>query len=101
MAPQEAHPSISSAIPWSRWCRNDRTDPRTSGCNGQGRTLSRCNRIRSPGAGGLALERNAPRWVGGRAAQGKVLTSGPRIKVPARTLLAFQIAEPIRLTGFR
>ena len=54
-----------------------------------------------PGAGGLGLERNAPTWVGGRAAQGKVLTSGPRIKVPARTLLAFQVAEPIRLTGFR
>ena len=54
-----------------------------------------------PGAGGLALERNAPKWVGGRAAQGKILTSGPRIKVPAKTLLAFQIVEPIRLTGFR
>ena len=54
-----------------------------------------------PGAGGLALERNAPKWVRGRAAQGKILTSGPRIKVPAKTLLAFQIVEPIRLTGFR
>jgi hypothetical protein len=53
-----------------------------------------------PGAGGLGLDRNAPKWVGGRAARGKVLTSGPRIKVPARTLLAFQIVEPIRLTGF-
>jgi hypothetical protein len=54
-----------------------------------------------PGAGGLGLERNGPKWVGGRAAQGEVLTSGPRIKVPARTLLAFQIVEPLRLTGFR
>ena len=54
-----------------------------------------------PGAGGLGLERNGPKWVGGRAAQGEVLTSGPRIKVPAKTLLAFQIVEPIRLTGFR
>ena len=55
----------------------------------------------TPGAGGLGLERNSPKWVGGRAAQGEVLTGGPRIKVPARTLLAFQIVEPIRLTGFR
>ena len=55
----------------------------------------------SPGAGGLGLERNGPRWVGGRATEGEVLTNGPRIKVPAKTLLAFEIAEPIRLTGFR
>ena len=54
-----------------------------------------------PGAGGLGLERNGPKWVGGRAAQGEALTSGPRIKVPVKTLLAFQIVEPIRLTGFR
>ena len=54
-----------------------------------------------PGAGGLGLERNAPKSVGGRVAQGEVLTSGPRIKVPARTLLAFQTVEPIRLAGFR
>ncbi len=55
----------------------------------------------NPGAGGLGLERNGPKRVGGRAAQGEVLTSGPRINVPAKTLLAFQIVEPIRLTGFR
>jgi hypothetical protein len=55
----------------------------------------------NPGAGGLGLERNSPKWVGGRAAQREVLTSGPRIKVPAGTLLAFQIVEPIRLIGFR
>jgi len=54
-----------------------------------------------PGAGGLGLERNGPKRVGGRAVQGEVLTSGPRINVPAKTLLAFQIVEPIRLTGFR
>lgn len=54
-----------------------------------------------PRAGGLGLERDAPKWVGGRAAKGKVLTSGPRIAVPAGILLAFQIVEPIRLTGFR
>jgi hypothetical protein len=54
-----------------------------------------------PGAGGLGLDRNAPKWVGGRAPQGNVLTSGHRIKVPAKTLLAFRIVEPIRLTGFR
>src|SRR5580700_883296 len=55
----------------------------------------------APGAGGLGRARSGPRWVGGRAAQGEVLTSGSRIKVPARTLLAFQIAEPVRLTGSR
>ena len=55
----------------------------------------------NPGAGGLGLERNGPKRVGGRAVQGEVLTSGPRINVPAKTLLAFQIVEPIRLTGFR
>ena len=54
-----------------------------------------------PGAGGLGLGRNGPKRVGGRAAQGEVLTSGHRINVPAKTLLAFQIVEPIRLTGFR
>jgi hypothetical protein len=54
----------------------------------------------NPGAGGLGLERNSPKWVGGRAAKGKVLTSGPRINVPAKTLIAFQIVEPIRLTSF-
>ena len=54
-----------------------------------------------PGAGGLGLARSGPKWVGGSAAQGEVLTSGPRIRVPARTLLAFQIAEPLRLTGSR
>ena len=54
-----------------------------------------------PGAGGLGLDRNAPKWGGGRAAQGKILTSGLRIEVPAKTLLAFHIVEPIRLTGFR
>jgi hypothetical protein len=55
----------------------------------------------APGAGGLGLARSGPRWLGGRAAQGEVLTSGSRIKVPAGTLLAFQIAEPLRLTGSR
>ena len=54
----------------------------------------------NPGAGGLGLERDSPKWVGGRAAKGAVLVSGPRINVPAKTLLAFQIVEPIRLTGF-
>jgi hypothetical protein len=54
-----------------------------------------------PGAGGLGLERDSPKWVGGRASKGEVLASGPRINVPAKTLLAFQIIEPIRLTGFR
>jgi len=54
-----------------------------------------------PGAGGLGLGRNGPKRVGGRAAQGEVPTSGHRINVPAKTLLAFQIVEPIRLTGFR
>jgi len=53
-----------------------------------------------PGAGGLGLGRIGPKRLGGRAGQPEVLTSGPRIEVPARTLLAFQIAEPIRLTGF-
>ena len=55
----------------------------------------------NPGAGGLGLERDSPKWVGGRAAKGAVLASGPRINVPAKTLLVFQIVEPIRLTGFR
>jgi hypothetical protein len=55
----------------------------------------------SPGAGGLGLARGGPKWVGGRAAQGEALTSGPRIRVPARTLRVFQIAEPLRLTSSR
>jgi hypothetical protein len=56
----------------------------------------------NPGAGGLGLdELNSPKWVGGRAPKGEVLTSDPRINVPAKTLLAFQIVEPIRLTGLR
>jgi hypothetical protein len=33
-----------------------------------------------PGAGGLGLEPNAPKWVDGRAAQGKVLTSSPALR---------------------
>jgi hypothetical protein len=52
------------------------------------------------GFGGLGLDRDAARWVGGSAVGGEVLTSGPRINVPARTVLAFQIVDPIRLRGF-
>lgn len=54
-----------------------------------------------PGAGGLGLKRDDPKWVGGSAAKSEVFTSGRRINVPAKTLLAFQIIEPIRLKGLR
>jgi hypothetical protein len=53
-----------------------------------------------PGAGGLGLDQNAAKLVGGAEA-GEVLTNGRSIHVPARTLLAFQIEDPIRLGGFR
>jgi hypothetical protein len=55
----------AAAVPWPRWCRDDRTDPRTSGCDGQRRALSRCNRIRSPGR---RWPRARTQWsqVGGR-----------------------------------
>lgn len=52
---------------------------------------------KNPGAGGLELQRNSPKWVGGPVAN--VITSGSRIYVPATTLVAFQIDEPIRLVG--
>jgi hypothetical protein len=54
-----------------------------------------------PGAGGLGLDQNAPKGIGGGAAAGDVLTRGRRIHVPARTLIAFQIEDPIRMSGFR
>jgi hypothetical protein len=44
----------------------------------------------NPGAGGLGLERNGPKRVGGRAVQGEVLTSGPRIDVPAKLCSHFR-----------
>ena len=50
-------------------------------------------------AGGLGLERHAPKLVG--EAAGQVITSGRRISVPAETLLAFEIEDPIRLQGYR
>jgi hypothetical protein len=48
-------------------------------------------------AGGLGLERHAAKWVGGGEKGGQVFTRGRRINVPAETLLAFQIEDPIRL----
>lgn len=52
-----------------------------------------------PGAGGL-IDRQTPQVVGGEET-GHLLASGPRINVPAETLLAFQIEDPIRLGGYR
>lgn len=54
-----------------------------------------------PLAGGLGLDTDAAKWVGGAEGLGPVLTRGRRIKVPAKTLLAFQIVDPIRLQGYR
>jgi hypothetical protein len=55
----------------------------------------------TPGAGGIGVDRNAAKLVAGDAAAGEVVTAGRRINVPADTLLAFRIDDPIRLTGFR
>ena len=52
-------------------------------------------------AGGLDLERDAAKWIGGDQTSGQVLTRGHRICVPAQTLLLFQIQDPIRLQGYR
>jgi hypothetical protein len=54
-----------------------------------------------PNAGGLGVNRFTAKWVGGGEGQDQVLTSGRRIRVPAQTLLAFQIEEPIRLPGYQ
>ena len=51
-------------------------------------------------AGGIGVDRDAPKFVGGEAA-GQVVTSGCRISVPVETLLAFEIEDPIRLKGYR
>lgn len=54
-----------------------------------------------PNAGGLGVGRYTAKWVGGGGERaGQVLVSGRRINVPAETLLAFQIQDPIRLRGY-
>ncbi len=52
-----------------------------------------------PNAGGLGVERHAAKLVG--EAAGQVITGGRRVSVPAETLLAFEIEDPIRLRGYR
>jgi hypothetical protein len=52
-----------------------------------------------PNAGGIGLEGHSAKVIGETA--GEVLTSGSRINVPAETLLAFQIEDPIRLRSYR
>jgi hypothetical protein len=54
-----------------------------------------------PNAGGLGVDRHAAKLVGGGEAAGQVLTRGSRINVPAETVLAYQIVDPIRLRGYR
>ena len=55
-----------------------------------------------PGAGGIGVQRGAAKWIGGsEEAAGRVVTRGPKISVPADTLLAFQIQAPIRLRGYQ
>jgi hypothetical protein len=54
-----------------------------------------------PNAGGLGIDRFRAKWVGGGERQEQVLTSGRRIRVPAQSLLAFQIEDPIRLRGYQ
>jgi len=54
-----------------------------------------------PGPGGLGLDKDAPKQIGDSAAGNEAVTRGRRILVPARTVLAFQIADPIRLRGYR
>ncbi|HEY6341486.1 MAG TPA: hypothetical protein VIY49_08350 [Bryobacteraceae bacterium] len=54
-----------------------------------------------PGAGGIGLDRDAPKWVAGDTAAHAVVTAGRRINVPVDSLLAFRIDDPIRLMGFR
>jgi 3D (Asp-Asp-Asp) domain-containing protein len=54
-----------------------------------------------PGAGGLWLDRDTAKWVSGDTAAGAVVTAGPKIYVPADSLLAFRIDDPIRLIGYR
>jgi hypothetical protein len=54
-----------------------------------------------PNAGGLGVARFTAKWIGGGDGQDQVLTSGRRIRVPAQSLLAFQIEDPIRLQGYQ
>lgn len=54
-----------------------------------------------PKEGGLGGNPRIAEPVAGGEAAGQLLTSGRRIDVPADTVLAFQIADPIRLRGYR
>jgi hypothetical protein len=54
-----------------------------------------------PHAGGLGVNRHIPTWVGGGEPGAKVYTNGRKIYVPADTLLAFYLQDPIRLSGYR
>lgn len=56
----------------------------------------------APGPGGIGVNRGAAKWIGGsEQAAGPVVTRGRSIKVPADTLIAFQIQAPIRLRGYQ
>jgi len=53
-----------------------------------------------PGPGGLGLDKDAAKQIGDSESGSEVLTRGGRIFVPARTVLAFHIADSIRLRGY-
>ena len=53
-----------------------------------------------PLAGGLAVDRNAPRVINAGESRGQVLVRGHHINVPAGTELAFRLGDPIRLKGY-
>ena len=50
-------------------------------------------------AGGIRAHEDAIRVIG--ADESRVEASGSRIRVPANTLLAFQLEDPIRLSGYQ
>lgn len=57
--------------------------------------------IGEPNAGGLGVDRYIAKIVGGDEEASNVRTSGRHINVPAGTLLAFQLQDPIRLSTGR
>ena len=72
-------------------------------------TLAASNEIVDQNAAAALRERfglNDPmlwqyaKWIGGNEAGSEVQTRGHRISVPARAVLAFHIADPIRLRGY-
>jgi hypothetical protein len=54
--------------------------------------------IGRPGAGGLGVNRYVAKVAGGGEEADEVRTNGRNINVPAGTLLAFQVQEPIRIS---